>query len=63
MISFRQKGDFSKLTRFMEQAKNTLFNTGVIYSAYTEAGVVDATGTAKVYYSADDQMRTICFYL
>ena len=47
----------------MAQAKNTLFNSGIIYTAYTEAGVVDATGTAKVYYSADDQMRTICFYI
>ncbi len=47
----------------MEQAKNTLFNTGVIYTAYTEAGVTGADGTAKVYYSTDDQMKTICFYL
>ncbi len=47
----------------MEQAKNTLFNSGVIYAAYTEAGIVDATGSAKVYYSADEQMHTICFYL
>jgi hypothetical protein len=63
-----QSGQSSFEIRFadaaiMEQAKNTLFNTGVIYSVYAEAGVVDATGTAKVYYSADDQMRTICFYL
>ena len=37
MISFRQKGDFSKLTRYLERAKNTV-----------RAGVLDKYGRAGV---------------
>lgn len=46
----------------MEQAKNTLFNTGIIYNVYNEIGLVSATGNAKVYYSSDDTMNTICLF-
>ncbi|MBQ8184144.1 MAG: hypothetical protein IJ025_09645 [Clostridia bacterium] len=46
----------------MEQAKNTLFNTGIIYNVYNEIGLVSAAGNAKVYYSSDDTMNTICLF-
>lgn len=46
----------------MEQAKNTLFNTGIIYNVYNETGFVSNTGSAKVYYSTDDTMNTICLF-
>ena len=46
----------------MEQAKNTLFNTGIIYSVYNEVGLILDTNAAKVYYSSDDQMNTICLF-
>jgi hypothetical protein len=46
----------------MEQAKNTLFNTGIIYSIYNEVGFVMSAENAKVFYSSDDQMNTICLF-
>ncbi len=46
----------------MEQAKNTLFNEGLIYNVYNEIGFVPETGSAKVYYSTDDTMNTICLF-
>lgn len=46
----------------MEQAKNTLFNEGLIYNVYNEIGFVPETGDAKVYYSTDDIMNTICLF-
>ena len=46
----------------MEQAKNTLFNTGVIYNVYNEAGIIQQTGSAQVFYSSDDTMNTICLF-
>lgn len=45
-----------------EQAKNTLFNTGVIYAVYNEIGLVGSADNATVYYSTDDQMNTICVF-
>lgn len=46
----------------MEQAKNTLFNTGVIYNVYNEAGIIQQTGSAQVFYSSDETMNTICLF-
>ncbi len=46
----------------MEQAKNTLFNTGIIYNVYNEVGFVTDPGGAKVFYSTDDTMNTICLF-
>lgn len=46
----------------MEQAKNSLFNTGVIYGIYNEVGLVLNADSAQVYYSSDDRMNTICLF-
>lgn len=46
----------------MEQAKNTLFNTGIIYNVYNELGMVAEAEGAKVFYSSDDTMNTICLF-
>ncbi len=46
----------------MEQAKNTLFNTGIIYNVYNEIGLIADPNNAKVYYSSDEQMNTICLF-
>jgi hypothetical protein len=46
----------------MEQAKNTLFNTGMIYSVYREAGLIQDVGSKQLYYSSDDKMNTICLF-
>ena len=46
----------------MEQAKNTLFNIGIIYSIYNEVGLVVDSNDAKIFYSTDDQMNTICLF-
>lgn len=45
-----------------EQAKNSLFNSGVIYNVYTEAGVFLSSGSGQVYYMTDDTMNTICIF-
>ena len=45
-----------------QQARNSLFNTGVIYNVYTEAGVFTSSGSGQVYYVADDAMNTICLF-
>ncbi len=44
------------------QARNSLFNSGVIYNIYTEAGVFITSGSGQVYYMADDSMNTICIF-
>ncbi len=46
----------------MEQAKNTLFNTGVIYNIYREAGLIQDTSNTQLYYSSDDSMNIICLF-
>ena len=46
MISFRQKGDFSKLTRFLEKAKGTVKN-GVL-DRYGEEGVAALSSATPV---------------
>lgn len=46
----------------MEQAKNSLFNSGVIYNVYTDAGIFVSSGAGQVYYITDDEMNTICLF-
>ena len=46
----------------MAQAKESLFNSGVIYSVYDEIGLINAEESAKVYYSSDDKMNTMCIF-
>lgn len=46
MISFRQKGDFAKLTRFLEKSKNSVKHSGL--DRYGEEGVAAlASATPK----------------
>lgn len=45
-----------------EQAKNTLFTEGIIYSIYESQGLIENVAGAQVYYSMDDKMNTICIF-
>lgn len=45
-----------------EQAKNSLFNSGVIYNVYTDAGIFLTSGSGQVYYMTDDSLNTICIF-
>lgn len=45
-----------------EQAKNTLFTEGAIYSIYESHGLIENVTGAQVYYSADENMNTICIF-
>ena len=71
MITFRQKGDFSKLTRFLERAKNAVKigdldkygREGV--AALSSATPVDSGETAKSWYyeiTNKNGRATITFY-
>ncbi len=47
----------------MAQAKNALFNDGVIYNVYTQAGfIAEGEQNAQVYYVDDSAMNTICLF-
>lgn len=46
----------------VEQAKNTLFNEGAIYSIFKSRGIIENVEGAQVYYSADENMNTICIF-
>ena len=46
----------------LAQAKNTLFNTGVIYDVFIQAGIVSSAGNNQVYYMTDESMNTICIF-
>ena len=46
----------------LQQAKDTLFNTGVIYTIYKDVGLIKDLNGAKVYYSTDEKMNTICLF-
>ncbi len=46
----------------MEQARNSLFNEGVIYNVYKDAGVLQDLTGAKVYYSSDEGLNVICLF-
>lgn len=71
MISFRQKGDFSKLTRFLERSKEAV-RRGVLdkygregVAALSSATPVDSSLTAKSWYYKIEQGKgsaTIAFY-
>ena len=71
MISFRQKGDFSKLTKFLERAKETVHlgdlnkygRQGV--AALASATPIDSGETASSWYyeiENDKESATITFY-
>ena len=71
MISFRQKGDFSKLTSFLERAKETVYlgdlnkygRQGV--AALASATPIDSGETAESWYyeiENDKESATITFY-
>ena len=71
MISFRQKGDFSKLTRFLEKAKNAV-HLGILdkygregVAALTSATPLDSGKTASSWYyevQHDEGTASINFY-
>lgn len=46
----------------MELAKHTLFNDGVIYNVYTEAGILSGNEAAQVTYSSDKSLLTVCLF-
>ena len=71
MISFRQKGDFSKLTKFLERAKETVYlgdlnkygRQGV--AALASATPIDSGETASSWYyeiENNKESATITFY-
>ena len=71
MISFRQKGDFSKLTKFLERAKETVYlgdlnkygRQGV--AALASATPIDSGETASSWYyeiKNNKESATITFY-
>ena len=71
MISFRQKGDFSKLTKFLERAKETVYlgdlnkygRQGV--AALASATPIDSGETAESWYYEIENTKesaTITFY-
>ncbi len=47
----------------LAQAKNSLFNEGIIYNVYTQAGIIaEGDEDAQVYYVDDTTMNTICLF-
>ncbi len=46
----------------LQQAKDTLFNTGVIYTIYHDVGLIEDFTGAKVYYSTDEKMNALCLF-
>lgn len=46
----------------LQQAKDTLFNTGVIYTIYKDVGLIKDLDGAKVYYSTDEKMNALCLF-
>lgn len=46
----------------LAQAKETLFNSGVVYTVFDEIGLISETDGAKVYYSSDDKMNTMSIF-
>ena len=71
MISFRQKGDFSKLTKFLERAKETVYlgdlnkygRQGV--AALASATPIDSGETASSWYyeiENNKESATVTFY-
>ncbi len=46
----------------MEQARNSLFNEGVIYNVYKDAGILQDLSGAKVYFSSDESLNVMCLF-
>ncbi len=48
----------------LEQAKNSLFTDGVVYSVFKDAGIIpaDSSEPAKVFYSQETDLNSICVY-
>ncbi len=46
----------------LNTAKDTLFNTGVIYTIYHDLGLIEDLAGAKVYYSTDEKMNALCLF-
>lgn len=46
----------------LQQAKSTMFDTGVVYTAFKDAGLIEDLNGSKVYYSIDDKMNVICLF-
>ena len=46
----------------LNTAKDTLFNTGVIYTIYHDLGIIEDLVGAKVYYSTDEKMNALCLF-
>ena len=46
----------------LQEAKDTLFNTGVIYTIYKDVGLISDLVGAKVYYSTDEKMNALCLF-
>ena len=46
----------------LQQAKSTMFDTGVVYTAFKDAGLIQDLNGSKVYYSIDDKMNVICLF-
>ncbi len=46
----------------LNSAKDTLFNTGVIYTIYHDLGLIEDLVGAKVYYSTDEKMNALCLF-
>lgn len=45
-----------------EQAKNTLFTDGVVYSVFYDLGLLESVNEAEVYYSGDENLNTLCIF-
>lgn len=52
-----------KDSQAMALAKQTLFETGVIYEIYRDAGLVESTDTAQVYFIDNENLNTMCMFL
>lgn len=46
----------------LNTAKDTLFNTGVVYTIYHDLGLIEDLVDAKVYYSTDEKMNALCLF-
>lgn len=46
----------------LQQAKDSLFNTGIIYTIYKDVGLLEDLTGAKVYYSTDETMNALCLF-
>ncbi len=44
------------------QAKDTLFNAGVVYTVFHDVRIIEDLIGAKVYYSTDEEMNAICLF-